>query len=147
MNLLSVDHHFQKALGLFFLRGVLGLIFLMQGYGKVFKIGIEKLYQGFFQDYTQLLPDFLVRFTAYYTSYAELLGGVLVILGLFRLFAYLGLATVLMVVSFGHGLVEPIWNLDHVFYRTAILAVLFLIPLKYDRFSLDHLFAKSFSLT
>lgn len=129
----------QRAFGLLFLRLILGLIFFMQGYGKVMKFGVQNVYEQFFKTYTELLPEFLVVSTAYYTSYVELIGGALLMIGLFRFYNYLALALVLIVVSFGHGLMDPIWDLHHVFFRVAILATLFFMPVKWDKFSLDQL--------
>jgi len=53
------------------IRLLLGLIFLMQGYGKVFTYGVENLYNmDFFHGtYKDLLPDFVTRGTAYLDKY------------------------------------------------------------------------------
>lgn len=112
----------------------------MQGFGKVFKFGMDRVYGGFFKGtYSELLPDFLLKITAYYTSYVELIAGFLLILGLFRNYALYALASVLVIVSFGHGLVEPIWDLSHVMYRTILLVALLLLPEQWDVFTMDEL--------
>jgi uncharacterized membrane protein YphA (DoxX/SURF4 family) len=117
---------------------MLGLIFLMQGYGKVFTWGVEGVYQNAFAGFEKpWIPVFLLKFTAYFTSYAELLGGLLLVLGLFRQWACLALALVLLVVTYGHGLESPIWDLQHVFPRAVLLAALFFVPKDWDRFHLD----------
>jgi uncharacterized membrane protein YphA (DoxX/SURF4 family) len=133
-----------RVIALATLRLVLGFIFLMQGFGKVFTWGIDKLYHmNFFYDtYKNLLPTFLIRFTAYYTSWAELIGGFLVVIGLKRDIALYGLASVLVIVSFGHGLAEPIWDLSHVMPRTILLVSLLLLPKDWDKFSLDYFLSK-----
>jgi uncharacterized membrane protein YphA (DoxX/SURF4 family) len=38
-----------RAAGVFFARALLGIIFLMQGYGKVFKYTVPKVYDMFFK--------------------------------------------------------------------------------------------------
>ncbi|MFM9836813.1 MAG: DoxX family protein [Cyclobacteriaceae bacterium] len=121
------------------LRLILGFIFLMQGFGKVFTWGVEKVYQMdfFYPTYKNLLPERLIHVTAYYTSYVELVGGLLIILGFKRDFALYALASVLVIVTFGHGLSEPIWDLSHVMPRTILLVVLLILPKDWDRFSLD----------
>ncbi|WP_157816119.1 DoxX family protein [Spirosoma pollinicola] len=121
-------------------RLLLGFIFLMQGYGKVFTWGIEKLYHmDFFQEtYKNILPEFITRGTAYYTSYIELIGGFLLVLGLKKNYALYGLASDLIIVTFGHGLATPIWNLSHVMFRAILLVCLLLLPEEWDRFSLDY---------
>ncbi len=124
-------------------RLLLGFIFLMQGFGKVFSIGVSNIYNGGFKVYEEtFLPTFLLEFTAYFTSYGELICGLLIILGLFRKQAYLIIAVILVIVTFGHGLQSPIWDLQHVFVRSAFLLFLMMIPFDKDHFSLDH-FIKS----
>ncbi len=128
--------------GLFFTRCLLGLIFLMQGYGKVFTYGVNNVYEQFFISYTETFPIFLVQFTAYFTSYTELIGGLFLVFGLFRNYTYYGLALVILIVSFGHGLAQPIWDLQHVFFRSALLIILFLTPQENDKWALDYIITK-----
>lgn len=129
-----------QQIGITTIRLILGLIFLMQGIGKVFKFGLDAVYENFFKaTYIELLPEFLLKFTAYYTSYVELIGGALLLLGLFRNYALYALASVLVIVTFGHGLVDPVWDITHVMYRTVLLVALLLLPTDWDRFTLDEL--------
>jgi uncharacterized membrane protein YphA (DoxX/SURF4 family) len=130
-----------KHVALLTLRLLLGFIFLMQGYGKVFSWGVENLYaMDFFHGtFKEMLPDSLIMATAYYTSYVELIGGFLLILGLFRDYTLYALASVLIIVSIGHGMAEAIWDLSHVMYRTMLLVTILLLPKAWDRFSIDHL--------
>lgn len=133
----------QQQVALLTLRLLLGFIFLMQGYGKVFTWGVENVYQmAFATENYMTLPSWLLWVTAYYTSYVELVGGLLLVLGLGRTYTLYALASVLVIVSFGHGLAEPIWDLSHVFYRAAFLVPLLLFPPHWDRFSLDEQFFK-----
>ncbi len=126
------------------LRLILGFIFLMQGFGKVFTWGVENVYymDFFLGTYKDLLPEFIIRATAYYTSYVELIAGLLVVLGLKRDYALYALASVLIIVSFGHGLAEPIWDLSHVMYRTMLLVTLLILPREWDKYSADGLLNK-----
>ena len=129
--------------GLFFIRVLTGIIFIMQGYGKVFTIGVTKVYELFFKIYeTTVLPKWLVLSTAYYTSYVELICGFLLIMGLFRNYALYFLAVDLLIVSFGHGLMEPIWDLSHVLSRAILLASLFLLPAQWDKWNADSVINK-----
>ena len=125
-------------------RLVLGFIFLMQGYGKVFTIGVANVHDGFFAEtYKDLLPTFVTYATAYFTSYAELLGGLLLVLGLKRDYALYVLGIVLVIVTFGHGLATPIWDLSHVMYRLMLLVTLLVVPKSWDAFSVDALLRKN----
>jgi len=132
-----------RAIGILTLRLLLGFIFLMQGFGKVFKFGVDNVYKNFFKEtYTELLPDFLVQVTAYYTSYVELIAGFFLLIGLKRDWALYALASVLVIVSFGHGLAEPIWDTSHVMARAILLIPLLLLPKEWDRFSVDGFLRK-----
>jgi len=129
--------------GIFFIRCLLGIIFLMQGYGKIFAIGVPKVYEMFFKIFENtFLPKWLILSTAYYTSYVEMIGGFLLIIGLFRKYAMYLLALDLLIVSFGHGLMEPIWDLSHVIPRAILLAALFLLPPEWDKWNVDSLIKK-----
>jgi uncharacterized membrane protein YphA (DoxX/SURF4 family) len=129
-----------QAAGMFFIRVLLGIIFFMQGFGKVFTIGISHVYDMFFKPFENtFLPRWLIVFTGYYTAYAELLCGFLLITGLFKKYALYFLAIDLLIVSFGHGLMEPIWDLSHVMPRAVLLAALFLLPTAWDKWNADAL--------
>ncbi|RFC54737.1 DoxX family protein [Brumimicrobium aurantiacum] len=133
-----------KIIGVFTLRMLLGLIFLMQGFGKIFSWGMDNVinapfFKGTFED---ILPAYLINITAYYTSYIELIGGALLVLGLKTNYALYALASVLIIVTFGHGLAEPIWDLSHVMYRTILLVALLMIPRTWDKLSIDYLIEK-----
>ena len=74
--------------GVLFIRTLLGIIFFMQGYGKIFTMGIHKVYENFFKDFENTaIPRWLIVSTVYYTSYIEWIGGFLLIAGLLRKYA------------------------------------------------------------
>lgn len=134
-----------KKVAVLLARLLLGLIFFFQGYGKVFKIGLDNVYHNFFEkSYSNLLPEFLLVFTAYYTSIVELLAGFFLIIGFKRDYALYLLATVLVIVSFGHGFKNPIWDLSDVMYRTVLLLTLLVLPKNLDVVSVDYFMNKVF---
>jgi uncharacterized membrane protein YphA (DoxX/SURF4 family) len=136
-----------RAAALLFTRALLGIIFLMQGYGKVFTYTVPKVYSMFFNDFEKtLLPKWLIWGTAYYTSYVELICGFLLIIGLFRKYALYLLGVDLLVVSFGHGLIEPIWDLQHVMPRAILLIILLLAPGEWDKWNADSLISPKAAL-
>ena len=115
----------------------------MQGYGKVFTFGLHKVYQMFFLDFEHtFLPKWLIWSTVYFTSYAELICGFLIIAGLFRRCSLFVLGADLLIVSFGHGLMEPIWDLQHVMPRAILLMAVLLLPQEWDKWSADNLWEK-----
>lgn len=133
-----------RNIGVLTMRLILGFIFFWQGYGKVFKFGIDNVYNNFFKKtYQDLLPDFIILATAYFTTFAELIAGFLLVIGLGRDWALYILAAVLVVVTFGHGMAEPIWDTSHVLVRALFLVPLLLLPKEWDVFSVDHLIRKN----
>lgn len=132
-----------KQVAVLTIRLILGFIFFFQGFGKVFKFGLHNVYKNFFaSSYGELLPDFLLLCTTYYTSLVELVAGIMLVIGFKRDYALYALASVLVIVTFGHGLKEPIWDLSHVLYRTILLVGLLVLPKELDKFSLDFLIKK-----
>jgi uncharacterized membrane protein YphA (DoxX/SURF4 family) len=139
-----MDDKNSRAAGLLFTRMLLGIIFLMQGYGKIFTFTIPKVYSLFFKDFEKtFLPNWLIWGTAYFTSYVELICGFLLIIGLFRKYALWLLGANLLIVSFGHGLMEPIWDLQHVMPRAILLIILLLVPQQWDRWNMDRVLTNS----
>ncbi|MBS1530371.1 MAG: DoxX family protein [Bacteroidetes bacterium] len=129
----------RRTVAVFFTRALLGIIFLMQGYGKIFVFTLPKVYGMFFRNFEKtILPKWLIWTTAYYTSYVEMICGFLLIIGLFRKWSLYFLAADLLVVSFGHGLLEPIWDLQHVVPRAILLIALLVFPPEWDEWNLDN---------
>ncbi len=125
------------------MRLLLGLIFFFQGFGKVFKFGLSNVYENFFlKSYGDLLPDFLLLFSAYYTSLIEFIAGFSLIIGFKRDIALYFLSSVLVIVTIGHGIKDPIWDLSHVMYRAILLVSLLLLPKELDKYSIDFLTRK-----
>ncbi|HMG69398.1 MAG TPA: DoxX family protein [Chitinophagaceae bacterium] len=129
-----------RTFGVFFLRTLLGVIVLMQGWGKVFTWGLPKVYDMFFKEFEKtFIPNWVIWTSAYYTSYVELVAGILLITGLFKQVALYLLAFDLLIVSFGHGLMEPIWDLQHVIPRAILVATLLLLPEEWDTWRITSL--------
>jgi cytochrome c oxidase subunit IV len=65
-------------------------------------------------------------------------------MGWLRTEAYLALGAVLVVVTFGHLLHEPLYAFhEHVIPRLALLLLLLMMPPQADRFSIDELLHRS----
>jgi putative oxidoreductase len=129
-----------KRIALLSLRLIIGFIFFFQGYGKVVEIGVDQLHEMMFApDFNGVLPSWFTQVIAYGTSYMELIGGALLILGFFRDWALYGLLSVLVIVAIGHGMVEPIWELKHVVFRLMLMLPLLLLPSSWDTIRLDTL--------
>ncbi|MEM6687459.1 MAG: DoxX family membrane protein [Bacteroidota bacterium] len=132
-----------QRIALLTIRLLLGFIFFFQGFGKIFTFGMDAVYNNFFaKTYEGILPEFVLQATAYYTSYVEFLGGLLLIIGFKGDYTLYALASVLIIVTFGHGLVAPIWDLSHVMYRAILVIALLLLPKEWDAYRLDTLLKK-----
>ena len=131
-----------RAWALLFARCVLGLIFFMAGWYKVFTMGaLEHARRLFVEPYAStFLPAWSLWATGTVIPYVELVAGALVIIGLRVQEASVALGVVLVVVTFGHLLKEPFYEFHtHVIPRLALLLFILLLPRQADRFSLDFL--------
>jgi len=120
-----------------------GVLFLFQGYDKLFKIKPSGVIDSFMADASERhIPKSAVSLITYYTSLTEFIGGLLLIFGLltnYVLFA-LGLDLFLVVIAF--SFLEPMWDMKHVFPRLVLVVALLLMPEHYHFFSLDHFINK-----
>ena len=133
-----------RAWALLFARLVLGLIFFMAGWWKVFVLGPFGHVRKFFLPYSDtFLPVWSLWAVGASIPFVELVAGALVILGLRTRAALVALGFVLAVVTFGHLLEEPLYEFHtHVIPRLALLLFILLLPREDDRFSADYLFAR-----
>ena len=144
--MLSIDRRtLWIATALFLSRAVLGLIFLMAGIYKVFSLGPGGHVKRFFLPYQDtFLPTWSLWAVGFAIPFVELIAGALVFMGWLRTEAYLALGAVLVVVTFGHILHEPLYAFhEHVIPRLALLLLLLLMPPQADRFSIDELFHRT----
>lgn len=101
-----------RAWALLFARLVLGLIFLVAGVWKVFQLGPVKHARKYFLPFSDtFLPIWSLWFVGVTIPWVELIAGALVILGLRLREALVALGFVLAIVTFGHLLREPLYNL------------------------------------
>src|SRR5258708_604170 len=130
-----------RSWALLFARLVLGLIFFMAGFWKVFQLGPLQHARKYFLLFADtFLPVWSLWVVGVTIPFIELIAGALVILGLRTREALIALGFVLAIVTFGHLLKEPLYEFHtHVIPRLALLLFLLMIPREDDRFSLDSL--------
>lgn len=129
---------------IFFVRWVLGLIFFMAGWWKVFELGATQHARRFFIDgfAETWIPIWLLWALGVAIPFAELLAGALTCLGWRRREAAIVLGLILIAVSYGHLLQEPLFDTTgHIFPRLVLLTFVLAAPAERDRLSLDHLIA------
>jgi uncharacterized membrane protein YphA (DoxX/SURF4 family) len=133
-----------RAWALLFARLVLGLIFFMAGIRKVFQLGLVEHARKYFLPFSDtFLPVWSLWLVGVTIPVIELGAGALLILGLRIRNALIALGFVLVIVTFGHLLREPLFNFSaHVIPRLALLLFLLWCPREPDRFSLDNLMAR-----
>ena len=131
-----------RAWALLFARGVLGFIFFMAGVYKVFQMGpLGHARKYFIEPYAgTFLPTWSLWAVGGIIPIVELVAGALVIIGLRTREALVALGCILVVVTFGHLLKEPLYEFHtHVIPRLALLLFVLILPREDDRFSLDYL--------
>ncbi len=136
-------YNINEIAAVFILRVFLGILFIAQGYDKVFKITIKGVYETFEVPMRpKKIPHFLLKLSAYLTSYIELIGGICLILGLFKFFVLYMLGFDLILVSIAMSMLNPMWDMQYVFPRMVILIVLLIIPPSWDLISIDNFLLK-----
>lgn len=138
----SATSKFTRTIGILFLRVLLGVIFFFQGYAKVFWWGMGGVYQKAFTGLEGRLPSWVLWGTAYATSILELISGILLILGVWTNRTLFVLAGILIVVSIGHGIESGIFDLQHIFPRAILVALLLILPDEWDEWDVKHLWHK-----
>src|SRR5215510_918452 len=133
-----------RSWAIFFAREVLGFIFFMAGVNKVFVLGPLGHARKYFLPFADtFLPVWSLWAMGTVIPIVELVAGALLLLGLRVREALISLGFVLIVVTFGHLLREPLYPFhEHVIPRLALLLFVFLMPAEDDLFSLDGLLAR-----
>ena len=134
-------HAVERSWAIFFARGILGFIFFMAGAWKVFQLGpFEHARRLFVVPYAEtFLPVWSLWAMGTIIPFVELIAGALVLIGWRTREALIGLSCVLVIVTFGHLLLEPLYEFHtHVIPRAALLLFVLVMPREDDRFSLDH---------
>ena len=122
-----------------FSRLILGLIFFMAGVFKVFQMGaLNHAANLFVEPYADtFLPVWSLWLTGTTIPYVELIAGGLLLIGWRIREALIALGVVLVIVTFGHLLAQPLFSTTgHIFPRWAFLVVCFVLR-DDDRFSLE----------
>jgi uncharacterized membrane protein YphA (DoxX/SURF4 family) len=111
----------------------------MAGIFKVFQLGpLEHARKYFLPFADTFLPVWSLWLVGVTVPIVELIAGALLLVGLRVREALIALGSVLVIVTFGHLLHEPLFNFSgHVIPRLALLLFLLWCPRELDRYSLD----------
>jgi len=130
----------QEAWAALIARGILGLLFFMAGWFKVFELGVLEHARRFFIGgyHESWIPLWLLWALGTVIPFVELIGGLLVLLGYRMRLVLPVLGCLLLIVTYGHLLNEPLFDItSHIFPRAVFLIFLLWIPGEADRWSLD----------
>ena len=127
-----------RAWAVAFARIILGLIFGMAGYWKCFVLTPPGHVRRFFLPYADTwIPIWLLWTIGLIIPIVEFVAGWLLVVGFRVRESLVALGFVLVVVTYGHLLKEPLYSFtDHVIPRFALLAFVALL-IDHDRFSVD----------
>ena len=134
-----------RAWAIFFARVVLGLIFGMAGWGKVFRMGVTAHAHRYFVDAfaSSWIPSWLLWGLGLSIPLVELVAGWLVFFGALRRPALIALGLVLGIVTYGHLLQDFLYEFHtHVIPRLALLVFVLSMPEDDDVLSLDCVLAR-----
>ena len=137
---MAVSDSARRAWAVLFARGVLGLIFFMAGVYKVFSLTpVGHAHKWFVDPYADtFLPAWSLWVTGLTIPFVELIAGALVLVGWRVTEALVALGAVLVIVTFGHLLKEPLYEFHtHVIPRLALLLFVLMVPRETDRYSVD----------
>ena len=133
----------RRGWAIFFAREVLGFIFFMAGVYKVFQLGPLGHARKYFLPFSDtFLPVWSLWATGTTIPIVEFLAGALLVIGFRIRCALIALGFVLIIVTFGHLLKEPLYPFhEHVIPRLALLLFILVLPAEEDQISLDALVA------
>jgi len=128
------------AWAVFFVRWVLGLIFVMAGWWKVFELTprahAERMFvEGFAETW---IPTWLLWALGLSIPFVALIAGLLLCLGWRVRQAGIAVGGVLLVVTYGHLLQQALFDTTaHIFPRLVLLAFVLMVPRERDTLTLD----------
>lgn len=138
---MKINEISNRAWAIIIARIILGLIFFMAGVWKVFTLGpiehASRLFVGPYAD--TFLPVWSLWVTGAVIPIIELTAGGLLLIGLWIKPSLLSLGAVLVLVTFGHLLTEPLYSFSsHVIPRIALLLFILVMPSNEDVLSIDY---------
>lgn len=127
-------------IAVFLARAMLGIVFLMAGWWKVFTLTPAVHAQQFFIEGFKghWIPEWLLWSLGVAIPPFELLAGMFLLIGLWtRLFAGLT-GLLLLLTTYGHALQQPLFDIDgHTFTRLALALFVLMLCDRHDGLSVD----------
>jgi len=117
-----------------------GILFVYQGYDKLFVVKMKNVIETFCQEANRKhIPKFFVVTSSYYSSIIEFSGGALLILGFFKSIVLTLLGIDLIIVAIAFSTIQAMWDMKYVFPRLMLIGILMVTPESWEYFSLQNL--------
>ena len=129
----------------FIARWIVGLLFLLAGYWKVFVLTATAHAENFFvKGFAEhWIPEWLLWGLGVGIPYFELLIGLLVCIGLKLRESLTLMGLLLIVTTYGHALQTPLFDIaGHTFTRLILIFIVLLLGWENDKFTADFWLAK-----
>jgi uncharacterized membrane protein YphA (DoxX/SURF4 family) len=122
------------------IRLIAGILFFFQGYDKLFNVKVGNIVNTVSASltYNSSLRSFLKPVVAI-SSGVEMIGGILLALGIFRDITLYALAGDLVFVALAFSSFKAMWDMGFYFPRLVLIAALLLLPAAYDAWTIDAL--------
>lgn len=128
-----------EAMAVLLVRVFTGILFFFQGYDKIFRMGLKTTYDTVMPSYQKAgIPSGMTRGFIFLTSWIELIGGILLILGLLKYAALYALGADLLIVALSMSILNPMWDMQYIFPRLLLVLFLLIFPSSLDIIALDH---------
>ena len=132
-----------QSVALLLIRVITGILFFFQAYDKIFKLGIKNVIWTFRDSLSgTFLKDGLLSSAVYISSYLELIGGAMLIIGFCRDQVLYILGFDMLMVALVFSMVKPMWDMQFYFPRLVLIVTLLLCPPAWDRFTIMSFFNK-----
>lgn len=130
----------EYSVALLLLRTTAGILFFFQGYDKLFRLGTSKVLDTIADPMRKtLLPIPALRPMVFASSWIELMGGLCLILGLFKSYALFALSADLAMVALMFSSMKAMWDMQYFFPRFVMVLAVLLLPKQADIFTLERL--------
>ncbi|MBL7928869.1 MAG: DoxX family membrane protein [Bacteroidia bacterium] len=132
-----------ESVALLFARTLLAVLFIFQGYDKLFRIGPEEVAKSLYPSFQKFgISRSLFQTGIWLNAFIEFACGLFLLMGLLKYVSLSLLGLNMLLVSAAMSLVNPVWDMKLIFPRFLLLLFILLFPDEYDVLSLSY-FLKS----
>ena len=130
----------EKGWAHFFARVMVGILFFMASFWKTFELTPMQHARGFFvEGYAETwIPAFLLWGLGLSIPVVELVAGALLIVGWRTRDALVAIGFILLIVTYGHALAEPLYSIQgHILPRGLLMFIALVLPPSENKLSVD----------